>query len=83
MLLSREVGLDPTDPEYYDKFIELSNVFRELTDRLGRLPHKNEFLAAWQSWLMFKEMEETGIGQGKPHMEGIGELSTPIEFEAA
>lgn len=58
MMMAKEIGLDESDPEYFDKFIELSDIFRELTDRLGRLPHKDEFLMAWRSWLMYKDLSQ-------------------------
>lgn len=55
-MLSKIVGLTTSDPDFLDKFMELSDVFRELTDRLGRLPKKEEFVNAWRSWELYKGM---------------------------
>jgi hypothetical protein len=60
-LLSELIGLKPEDPNYLDSFVELSDVLRELTDRLGHLPSKNEFLTAWHSWEMYKDLKDPNI----------------------
>jgi len=60
-MLADAIGLDSSAPEYIDKFIELSDVFRELTDRLGHLPSKIEFLTAWHSWQMYKELKNPDV----------------------
>ena len=53
-----EVGINLADPHDLDLFLELSQVFRELVDRLGHLPEKQEFIIAWRSWLQFKSMRQ-------------------------
>jgi hypothetical protein len=72
-LLAETVGIDPK--QSIDDFIELSDVFRELTDRLGHLPSETDFVTAWRSWKLYKheknteEVEEFDYpGGGKTHV---------------
>jgi len=49
-MLAKELNIDPSDPDYIDNFITISDIFRGLTDKLGHLPNRNDFMAAWKSW---------------------------------
>jgi hypothetical protein len=60
-ILAEAVGLEESDPNFLESFIELSDVFRELLDRLGHLPSKEEFLAAWRSWQKYKDIKGSDI----------------------
>ena len=57
-MLAEAVGIDKSDPDFVNSFVELSDVFRELTDRLGHLPSRESFLTAWDSWQRYKALRE-------------------------
>lgn len=54
IILAKTVGLDLKTDEGLSQFMDLSDVFRELTDRLKRLPTRNEFISAWNTFKKFK-----------------------------
>ena len=48
--MAKAVGLSENNPEFIYWFTFLSDVFRNLTDALGRLPTKDEFIETWDAW---------------------------------
>ena len=80
-LLAEAIGLDLDNNDSLDTFIELSDILRELTDRLGRLPSKNEFLSAWHTWGLYKELKspnEKGYEHGGYE---VGKIA-PIDYKS-
>lgn len=68
-IVADELGIDKSHPDFLTEFLQIGDIFRELTDRLKRLPTKNEFLSAWRSWKTYKELKSP---DSKPYMhEGL------------
>ena len=48
--MARAVGINEGDPDFLAQFRFLSDIFRQLTDVLGRVPTRDEFIVTWDSW---------------------------------
>jgi len=80
-MLADVIGLDPANPEYLDTFVELSDILRELTDRLGRLPNKNEFLSAWHTWGLYQELKDPNAKGYEHDGYEVGKIR-PIDYKS-
>lgn len=47
-IVCEKLGLNPSDN--IDAFVDMSDIFRTMTDELKRFPHFDEFLVVWLQW---------------------------------
>jgi len=80
-LLAEAIGLDLDNNDSLDTFIELSDILRELTDRLGRLPSKNEFLSAWHTWGLYQELKNPNVKGYEHGGYEVGKI-VPIDYKS-